>query len=357
MENTKTKKSRAGKIILWIVLIAFVVFSAVSLTVVYIVYGDNFSRAEMKKYTASLRYEDIKDMYSRRDVEFMSGKNKLCGWVYGEDNDKGMVVISHGIGGGGEGYTAEILAFLEAGYRVFSFDNTGSWHSEGKGTMGLAQSVLDLDAALTYIESSNVAEGLPVLLYGHSWGGYAVASIFHFGHDITASVSVAGYNTPGEMLLDQAVEMMGGFGYVEYPYIMLYNVFLFGNKANLSASEALNKTEVPVLIIHGTEDEMVPFDSVGIIAHRDEITNKNVQYKVIDEAGHAGHNNIFNSDESIEYGDVLSAEYNAVKESYGGEIPENVESEWYLGVDKFLASELNPDFIGSVLEFFDEAVK
>ena len=60
--------------------------------------------------------------------------------------------------------------------------------------MGMAQSAIDLDAALTYIESNDELNGLPVLLYGHSWGGYAAAAVLGSDHDIKASVSISGYS-------------------------------------------------------------------------------------------------------------------------------------------------------------------
>lgn len=40
-------------------------------------------------------------------------------------NQKGLIVISHGMGGGAEGYMAETLYFVNHGYQVFGYDNTG----------------------------------------------------------------------------------------------------------------------------------------------------------------------------------------------------------------------------------------
>lgn len=42
----------------------------------------------------------------------MSGENTLRGYIYGENNDKGLIVVSHGIGGGHEGYINEIVWFV-----------------------------------------------------------------------------------------------------------------------------------------------------------------------------------------------------------------------------------------------------
>ncbi len=62
---------------------------------------------------------------------------------------------------------------------MFSFDCTGSHESRGKGTTGLPQLALDLNAALSYMESDSALDGVPIMLYGHSWGGYAVAAVLN----------------------------------------------------------------------------------------------------------------------------------------------------------------------------------
>ena len=43
---------------------------------------------------------------------------------------------------------------VDHGWRVLAYDATGSCESEGEGTVGLVQSALDLDAALTYVENN-----------------------------------------------------------------------------------------------------------------------------------------------------------------------------------------------------------
>ncbi|MCM1054417.1 MAG: lysophospholipase [Bacteroides sp.] len=147
-------------------------------------FDDVFSRTVLTDLTVYLRYSDVEDEYSRELLSFRSGENILQGYLYGAENTKGVVVICHGLGGGAEDYLAETLYFVDNGYRVFSYDNTGCYRSEGSNCIGLPQSVIDLDAALTYIEQEPRFNGLPLLLYGHSWGGYAVAAIFGYDHNI-----------------------------------------------------------------------------------------------------------------------------------------------------------------------------
>lgn len=310
----------------------------------------------MREYTPYLRYEDVEEQYDRELLSFTSGASQLQGYLYGADNTKGLVVISHGMGGGAEGYMAETCYFVDNGYQVFGFDNTGCYRSEGKDCVGLSQSVIDLDAALTYIEKQERFGDMPVFLYGHSWGGYAVTAIFNYNHDIAASVSVAGFNEPMDMILEWTKDMMGGFAYVEYPYIYLYQMMLFGKNANMAAVDGINSTDTPILIVHGNDDTTVGYEGAGTIAYRDEITNPNVQYKICDGEKQNGHNDLFMSLDAIAYEDEMNAEYEKLYEQYDENIPEEIEAEFYANIDKAKMNELDTAFMQDILTFYESAI-
>ena len=351
------KKKKPIKLILLSLLLLVIIFSALSFIIVKINFDDIFGRTVLDEITANLRYGDIKDKYPRELLSFTSGKNKLQGYLYGSENTKGLVVISHGLGGGAENYTAETKRFVDEGYQVFGYDNTGCYKSEGDSCIGLVQSVIDLDAALTYIEQEERFKGLPVLLYGHSWGGYAVTAIFNFDHDITASVSVAGFNDPMQMIIEWAKGMMGGFAYVEYPYIWLYNKMIFGNDLEITALKGINNTETPILLLHGSEDTTIGIDESAIMAYRDKITNPNTKYIVCEKERQNGHNSLFHSIECLDYADEINKPYKELYEQYGGDIPEDVRKDFYDQVDKFKCSGLDDDFMDSVLDFYKESLQ
>jgi pimeloyl-ACP methyl ester carboxylesterase len=244
-------------------------------------------------------------------VEFYSGKNKLQGYVYGPEKSRALVVIAHGLGGKAASYIPEEQWFAARGYRVFMYDCTGTAASEGKGTMGTAQSAIDLAAALDYIKADAALGELPLLLYGHSWGGYAAAAVLAKDYDITASVSISGYNTPGGVVYEQAKRIMGPLAAPEYPFMMMEIFFRFGKEASVSAVSAINASGKPILIIHGTADEEIFFDGASIIAEKNEITNPYAEYLVRDKEGRNGHNNLFLDGEylDIEFMEQIDAFY------------------------------------------------
>lgn len=52
---------------------------------------------------------------------------------------------------------------------------------------------------------------------------------------------------------------------------------MLGKTASLNAVDAINRTDVPVLIIHGTEDTSVAYAGSSIISKLNVMTNPNVK--------------------------------------------------------------------------------
>ena len=350
--KTKSKPLNIAGIAL---LAAVLLYAAVSPVAVALLFRDVFARTAPPAYSAHLYYKDVADRYDRKEVEFRSGKNRLRGHLYGEENSAGLVVISHGLGGGEESYLAEALCFVDQGWQVLCYSNTGCWDSEGGTCVGLSQSVLDLDAALTWVEEQSRFEDVPIYIYGHSWGGYAAAAVLGFGHDIAASASVAGFNDPMSMIMAWGEDMMGPLVWAEYPFIWLNQKITFGGVLDLTAVDAINSAGVPVLLIHGSGDDTVGFDTVSIMAAREKITNPRVQYIIRDREGQNGHNSLFHSMDCLAYAGELNEAYAALYERYGGEIPDREKAAFYAGVDKFRASALDESFMYSVTAFYRQA--
>lgn len=350
----RDKSIRKIKTLFIIMVIILLLFSIVSMIAIKKLYDDSFPRYDRPEFTTYFSYTDVSENYECDRVQFESGENKLVGYIYGQENSKGLVVVAHGIGGGADRYLAEIMSFVDNGWRVFTYDCTGSYDSEGKGTTGFPQSVLDLDAALAYIESNKEFSGLPIMLFGHSWGGYAVANVLNYDHDITGVVSVAGVNTAMEVVMEEANNIMGPVSYIEAPYIWAYQKFLYGKTAELSAVNGINKSDVSVMIIHGDGDTTVPYDGSSIISHKDEITNANVIYKTCSKENHNGHCDLFLSDAALEYAAQIDVQYLELYNNYQGEIPYQVERKFYERIDKYLVNELDTDIMNEINSFYED---
>ena len=154
------------------------------------------------------------------------------------------------------------MHFVDSGYSVLAYDATGTGASGGSGTRGLAQSALDLDAALTRAEQ----EDLPILLFGHSWGGYAAAAVLGGSHDVTASVCAAGFDTPLGLMRQTARRWCGPVAELGVPFLWLDQQLRFGTAANVSGAEAAAASGVPVLVLHGSDDGTIPADGPSLLA-------------------------------------------------------------------------------------------
>ena len=341
---------RVGIIILSILLL----FSTISMIIVVIVYNGQFPRFNRHdtSVTADLRYEDLQQRYPRSLVRFESGKNELQGYVYGEANSLGLVVVSHGLGGGADSYLPEITYFVDQGWRVFAYDATGSFDSEGKTARGFPQSLLDLRAALTFLGKQEQFQALPVLLFGHSWGGYASAAVLDGRQEIAGVVTASAPNSPMEMILEQGERMMGGFIDSQAPFLWLYQRLLFGEAASVQVVDAINQTDVPVLILHGTADDQVSYDGSAIIAKMNRITNPNAIAIPMDEPGRNGHNNLFRSAASAEYVDEINMAYRALYDQHDHNIPYDIKQAFYADIDRDLVQELNPELMGRIHAFY-----
>lgn len=350
----KLSKKRLILLIISIILALLIIVSAGAVYFIKLIFEQNFGRADISMPAYS--YEQTIG-YSRSTVSFKSGENNLIGYIYGEENDKALVVIAHGIGSNADQYINTAIYLSGKGFRVLTYNATGSYESEGDGTIGLAQSQKDLDAALTYVESEDSLNTLPILLYGHSWGGYAVTAVLNKEHDVKGVVSLSGYENPFEMLVEEGKRQVGDMVDIVRPYLWIYNTMLFGSDANLSAVMGINKSDIPVLIVHGTNDEVVGYDTASIISKKDKITNPSVEYLVFDDPKHSGHNNIVSSGDKSNEAQKFSNEYLLLYNDYDGEIPQEMLEEWKDSYYDAVENKFNPEYIDYVIDFFERALK
>lgn len=341
------------KKIMVVLVVLSIIVSIISMIYLKINYDKSFSRVDRPNpiYSAYLSYSDVSE-HHRTEIEFNSGANILKGHIYGEENNKGLVVLSHGLGFGSENYLAETVFFVENDWRVFTFDNTGTHNSEGNSTVGPSQSLLDLKSALTYINQDENLNSLPLMLYGHSWGAYAVTAILNYDYDINAVVSISGFNSTMELLTEQVRRQLGFIAPLMTPLLWIQQKILFGDYVDVSAVDSINNSTSSVLIIHGDKDESISYQGSSIMNHKSSIVNPNVTYITHSNENQNGHNNLFESTETIEYIKTKNIEYESIYNEYNGKIPDDVRQNYYKTVDRFKTSALDVDFMNRISYFY-----
>lgn len=287
------KKSRLKKVLITII-IALIAFSAISMTATKIIYDTIFARCDGEYAKIPAQLEQM--VNSRKESEYLSGENLLAGYFYACQNESKkdtLVVIAPGFNSGADSYLWQIKSLLDYGWSVFAFDTTGSFESGGDSAVGFSQELCDMKATLDYIEENNRFGYKDIALLGHSRGGYAVCCALGYEYDISAVISISGVNSAMEGIISTSVNYVGYFAYGNYGFLWLYQTMLFGaDVVNMSASEEISQSDTPVLIVHGSEDELFPDDKYSIISHRDEITSSQVEYLICSTDGQNGHTSL-----------------------------------------------------------------
>ncbi len=337
-----------------VIAFVFLIFIPVATVVVYeSVFGVRFETAEWSAYCV----EDFDGLMLER-CSFASDKGQmLTGYHYKKSGGaRGVVVMAHGFGGGGHNQYMNLADYFASnGYLVFAYDATGNDESEGDAVGGLPQGVIDLDYALRYVKSCERYEGLPIALFGHSWGGYSVGAVLKLHPDVEAVVSVAGFDVSSDMLEQQGSAYLGPLLAVGLPYVKLYDSIKFGEYASYSASEGFGASDAGVMVIHSRDDETV-LPAYGYDKYY-EAYQSNTKFEFV-ELGDRGHNYIFYSDESQDYRNEINRSYTEYVEANGGVYNAEIKTEFmdkYL--DKARCYEFDDELMTDIVEFYDKYCK
>ncbi len=277
-------------------------------------------------------YADVDSAaYPRTAFSFDSCGHAISACRYEARRAKGEIAVINGIGAGMDSHLAEIMYFVDHGWTVVTWDATGLGGSGGRGIMGLQQIRLDLLAYLDYRERTG--ETLPLVLYGHSAGAYAAATVLDGDYGVRAAVCLCAFDSPAAVMLYHARQRVGVLADAQYPFLLLESYFLFGADADVSAVDAVSRSRVPVLAVESSSDDLVPHE-LGL-AGRGAYQNPNVTVMTVDTAWRNEHNTPWLSPAAAEY-------VGGLKEGQR--------------VDKARANQLDQPFMEQILTFFNDAV-
>lgn len=319
------------------------------------IYHDNFGVRYTTYEPLTWGIEDF-DGLMRDKYTFESNKGQmLTGYKYYRNNTevKGVVVLAHGLGGGHRSYMNIADYFASNGFVVFAYDATGNDESEGEGVGGLPQGIIDLDYALRFVKECPDFENLPIVLWGHSWGGYSVGSVLKIHPDVKAAVVVAGFNASLDMLEYEGRNIAGDAIDFILPYYKDYEKETFGEYATMSILESLDETQALVMFVHSADDEMIPIELSYDRYYEKYKDNERFTFVRFEERGH---NYVFCSEARREY--VI--EYNVAAEAYVesvGELTEEMRAAYYEEYfDKHKGYELDSELMNRMLEVYNSSI-
>jgi pimeloyl-ACP methyl ester carboxylesterase len=174
---------------------------------------------------------------------------------------RGLLVFAPGFSSPHRQYLFYIQALCEAGFTVFSYDNTAVGESGGTGLGGLEQAVYDLRAGLELTAADPALSTLPLYLSGHSMGAYAAAAILCEKHlpvhaPVKGIIALSGINRPIEMELLH-MGALKPFIYLPLRWTALVN---WGRVAGYSAAKGLQRAAwgTRALFVYSGGDPVIP---------------------------------------------------------------------------------------------------
>lgn len=183
--------------------------------------------------------------YTIESVIFKSSSgNNLNGWLLKPKNINPTITLLHFHGNAGfllSQYQAT-TPLLKYGFQVFVFDYSGFGFSEGKATRDNV--LLDGNSALTYIKTREDVKNTKLVIYGQSLGGNLSAVVAQQRETEIDGLVIEGAFSSHK---DIAAKTAGFLGRM-----------LVSEK--YSALKSIRTLQKPVLVIHSTEDEIIPFE-------------------------------------------------------------------------------------------------
>ncbi len=246
-------------IILAVILVIALLLIAAALILRSAGFGKRCEGNENLKYLKAKNFDNLNAL----PVSFKSNRGQtLNGFIYTgakTDRYKGLIIFSHGMGAGHLSYTTEINYFAQKGFAVLAYDNTGTCSSEGKKLYGFAQGIIDLKHAVDFAKSRSDINELPLLLAGHSWGGYCVCNAAYLcgDSDIKGILAFSPFDSVNALIKDTAyAKTKINLGFFS-PFIDIVNLIKFGKTGVLKSCDTIASNSIPTLIMHGGNDMTV----------------------------------------------------------------------------------------------------
>ncbi len=357
MENTVGGKKkriwlRAAIIAAAVVLTLTVIPFCISGAVYSAVFARRFQTAEHLKF-----YVDDFEGLTEERMTFESKGRTLQGYLYSrEDLDaKGVVVICHGFGGGGcNQYMDSADFFVRNGFYTFMFDATGNDLSEGSGTCGIPQYTIDLDAAISFIKQDERIGQLPVMLFGHSMGGFSACNVLNLRDDIASVAEIAGFCESTDMIAREGEQAAGKISLILMPYVKLFETLAFGENVSGDVIPALKNSDCTVMVIHSADDATVPIEYGYDKLYKEFGGDDRFTFVRYEDRGHS-YADI--SDEAREYLKKYNDEYKAFC-GEGDPSPEMKERFLKDNLDRTVwAGALDKELYGRIAEMFTAAAE
>lgn len=261
-----------------IILLVFAVFLIIIYIIFEIIFKSIFKRCDLKdsdidkllnnfpqSKEKDLIIESIKTLNSipKEEVHINSIDNvDLTGYLYlSKESDK-IIVFVHGYHSIYKyDFSVSGVDFYKRGYSMLFIDQRAHQKSQGKYTTFGIKERFDLVKWIEYLNKRFANK--KIILCGISMGASTV--MYALGEKLPENVRCAicdcGYSKPIDIISHTAQKRIGKLSKIVVPMINLLFIVKTGESLNnLSTEETLKNNKIPILIIHGDNDKVVPIE-------------------------------------------------------------------------------------------------
>ncbi len=245
------------KTLMNIILCIGVLAAALSWTLVYI-------NTHPPRYPLSVLPSAYQADYD--NVAFTSSDSVLLkGWLIKPEHPQlpsPVIVVCHGLGANKSDFTELAVSLSRWGYYVLLFDFRAHGDSNGGRTsLGLYEQ-RDILAAVSFLKSRREIDPARIGVYGFSLGVSSAILAASKSDDFRAIVADTAFTS----LRDQAKTAITGFYHLPvFPFLPLailgYEIYFQTSIETVSPLKAISRLSMPILIIAGEEDSLIPADN------------------------------------------------------------------------------------------------
>jgi len=181
------------------------------------------------------------------------------------------LAVVHGWGGNMETMLPLALPLHRAGYALLFFDARSHGGSDQDDFSSMPRFAEDLDHALDWLKWLPEVDPRRIGVVGHSVGAAAALLAASRRDDVSAVVSIAAFSHPQTMMRHLLASWH--VPYIPFGwYILRYVQHVIGHRFDdIAPINTIVRVRCPVLLVHGTEDVMVPVaDARALYARRGE---------------------------------------------------------------------------------------
>ncbi len=212
---------------------------------------------------------------TKHDLMPLCDGQRLAGGAFVPESPRGLVLLLHGIPSinppapGDRGYPGIASDFADHGWATAWVDMRGA--RESRGYFSIEGWVRDARAAIDAARALDGVAGLSVAVVGSSAGGAVAATVTARGAPVDAVALLAAPAAWVSFATDTAEAMRKiteEAGMPLAPEVLRDPTAWAAEFDQVATEKVISKVRVPVLIVHGTEDELIPVHHAHQLAER-----------------------------------------------------------------------------------------